>query len=172
MKFASWLPSRSPKAVAVVVPARHAYSHCDSVGSLYDHPAGNRPARRSLSVSLRQNSSASSAPTKYIGWLGLSPRMLSLFILSNCSRIVVPMTFSHCSWVTSYLPIQKPLLKVTFTGPSFPNRSGSLLGLPKRNDPGGHQQSFIFSPLSSRSSPAREPWFGRSPATTRWGWSL
>lgn len=42
-KFACLLLSLSPNEVAVVVPARQAYSHCASVGSRNSHPAGRSP---------------------------------------------------------------------------------------------------------------------------------
>src|SRR5436309_470904 len=59
LKFACVLSSLSPKAVAVVVPARHAYSHWASVGNWYANALGSRPAFRSRSVSFRQNTVAS-----------------------------------------------------------------------------------------------------------------
>src|SRR5262245_28408793 len=63
LTFACLLLSLSPNAVAVVVPARQAYSHCASVGSRNSHSFGSSPDRRPSSVSLRQNASASAKLT-------------------------------------------------------------------------------------------------------------
>src|SRR5437588_8496137 len=63
LKFACLLLSLSPNAVAVVVPARHAYSHCASVGSRNSHPSARSPDLRASSVSLAQNASASAKLT-------------------------------------------------------------------------------------------------------------
>ena len=48
---------------AVVVPARQAYSHWASVGRRTSHSVGRSPAARALSVSFRQNPSASAKLT-------------------------------------------------------------------------------------------------------------
>ena len=70
----------------------------------------------------------------------------------------------HSPCVTSYLPIQKPLLNVTSTWSSPGRRSGSLAGLPMTNRPAGHQQTF--TPTTSRSSPALEPLKGDTVSVT------
>ena len=63
LKFACLLLSLSPNAVAVVVPARQAYSHCASVGSRNSHPAGKSPEARASAVRIRQNASVSAKLT-------------------------------------------------------------------------------------------------------------
>ena len=62
-KFACLLLSLSPNDVAVVVPARQAYSHWASVGSRNSQSFGKSPALRACSVSFRQNPSASAKLT-------------------------------------------------------------------------------------------------------------
>jgi hypothetical protein len=57
-KFTSLVVIAGPNALAVVVPARHAYSHWASVGSLNAHVVGNAPLRCARVVSVRQNVSA------------------------------------------------------------------------------------------------------------------
>src|SRR5262245_56385654 len=72
LKFACLLLSLSPNAVAVVVPARQAYSHCASVGSRNSHPASRSPDARACSVSFLQNPSASAKLTFPTGKLSPS----------------------------------------------------------------------------------------------------
>src|SRR5438874_11266866 len=63
LKLACLLLSLSPNAVAVVVPARQAYSHWASVGKRNSQSLGRLPARWPRSVSLVQNDSASAKLT-------------------------------------------------------------------------------------------------------------
>src|SRR5262245_27164691 len=134
LKFACLLLSLSPNAVAVVVPARHAYSHCASVGSRNSQSSGTSPDLRPDSVSFRQNASASAKLTLPSGMS--SP--------SGNSAVSSPGSLSstcfHCPCVVSYLAIQKPFVRVTSTWSSSGRRSGSLRGLPIVNLPAGHQQ--------------------------------
>ena len=113
---------------AVVVPARQAYSHCASVGSVYRYPFGNRPADISLAVNLSEKFSASRKLTESTG--RSSPLKLEGFM---------PMTTLYCGWVTSYRPIQKPCVRTTVWRVSFASRPSSPSGLPIVNVPGGHQ---------------------------------
>ena len=63
LKFACLLLSVLPKAVAVVVPARQAYSHCASVGRRNSQSDGSSPDLRARSVSRWQNASVSAKLT-------------------------------------------------------------------------------------------------------------
>src|SRR5262249_12516105 len=63
LKFACLLLSWSPNEVAVVVPARQAYSHWASVGNRNSHSFGRSPDWRARIVSLWQKSSASAKLT-------------------------------------------------------------------------------------------------------------
>src|SRR5207247_11330785 len=63
LKFACLLLRLLPNAVAVVVPARQAYSHCASVGSRNSQSFGRTPDRRPSWVSLRQHDPASAKLT-------------------------------------------------------------------------------------------------------------
>src|SRR5262245_26846979 len=146
LKFACLLPSLSPNAVAVVVPARQPYSHCASVGSRNSQPAGSAPDVRARSESFWQNLSASAKLTFPTG--RSSPSGSSA--VGGPGR--VPTTRFHSPCVASYLAIQNPRVSVTTTGPSSGRRSGSPAGLPMTNLPGGHQQSL--TPATARSSPA------------------
>ena len=58
-KFASSTAQLVAERRRLVVPARQAYSHSASVGNRYSHDDRSRSARRSDSVSLRQNSTVS-----------------------------------------------------------------------------------------------------------------
>src|SRR5438132_5473256 len=101
-KFACLLLSLSPNEVAVVVPARQAYSHCASVGRRNSHSFGRVPDWRPSSVSLRQNASVSAKLTLPTG----------KSCPSGSSAVNGPGSFSmtrfHCPCVASYLAIQKP----------------------------------------------------------------
>src|SRR3954464_14551430 len=149
MKFACLLLSESPNAVAVVVPARQAYSHWASVGRRNSQPCGSSPARRADSVRSRQNASAPAKLTLPTG--NSSPSGSSAVGLPGS----VPTTRFQSPCVTSYFPAQKPRVSVTSTRVSSGRRSGSPGGLPIVNLPGGHQQSLI--PPIVRSSPALVP---------------
>src|SRR5689334_6255655 len=141
LKFACLLPSRSPKDVAVVVPARQAYSHWASVGRRNSQSSGNSPDSRPSPVSFWQSSSASAQFTLPNG--SSSPAGNSTVNSPGNS----PITRFQSSCVVSYFAIQKPLVSVTSTWSSSGRRSGSLRGLPIVNVPTGHQQSLI--PASS-----------------------
>jgi len=71
----------SPNENAVVVPARHAYSHWASVGRRYSSSAFSFPDLRSKSVSFSQNSTASKYETKVAG------QSLSAFTKSSVPRL-------------------------------------------------------------------------------------
>ena len=58
-KFACLLLSLGPNEVAVVVPARQAYSHWASVGSTNAQPSGSSPDLRARAVNALQKASAS-----------------------------------------------------------------------------------------------------------------
>ena len=103
LKFACLLLSRSPNAVAVVVPARHAYSHCASVGSRNSQSLGRLAACRLRSVSLRQKSSASAKLTLPTG--KSSPAGSSTVSAPGNA----PATRFQSPCVVSYFAIQKPL---------------------------------------------------------------
>src|SRR6185436_9862528 len=149
LKFAWLLLSLSPNDVAVVVPARQAYSHCASVGNRNSQSFGSSPDCRASSVSFWQKASVSAKLTLPTG--KSSP--------SGNSAVSGPGSFPttrfHCPWVASYLAIQKPLVRVTSTCSSPGRRSGSRRGLPIRKRPGGHQQSL--RPATVISSPALAP---------------
>ena len=135
--------------MAVLVPARQAYSHCASVGNRNSQSAGNSPAVWQTSVSFRQKAST-------------SPKLTFPTGKSSCSGNSsvggagsLPITFFHSPCVASNLAIQNPLVSVTSTWSSSGLRSGSVRGLPMRNFPAGHQQNLM--PRTVISSPARLP---------------
>src|SRR6476660_8623524 len=72
LKFACLLLSLSPNAVAVVVTARHAYSHCASVGNRNSQALASSPDWCPSSVSFRQNASVSAKLTLPTGKSSLS----------------------------------------------------------------------------------------------------
>ena len=75
---------------APVLPARHAYSHCASVGNASPCPAARQNAWHSRQLT---HSTGRSSPWKYDGLL--------------------PITLFHCACVTGYFPIQKPCVNFT-----------------------------------------------------------
>ena len=87
--------SRSPKANGVSVPARAAYSHSASVGSRYAHPLRAHCWPISASVSLRQNSFASSHVTDSTG------RCWARCARSASFAGLVPISLRYWPWVTS-----------------------------------------------------------------------
>jgi hypothetical protein len=103
-KFACSLDNESPNAVAVVVPARHAYSHSISRGSRYSDVAESRPGARSLAVSILQKAVALSHETDSTG--NRAPLKRAGF---------VPITLSYNSCVVSVSAIQNPFVIVTDT---------------------------------------------------------
>ena len=107
-------------------PARAAYSHSASVGSLYWYGplarfsfAMNRRASFQLTLS-----TGSAGPRKRLG--------------------LAPMTSVHCAWVISYLPISNPLLILTeCAGLSSSPQSASWERQPMRNSPGSTAMNSI-----------------------------
>src|SRR5690606_8407686 len=93
-----------PKLKGPVVPARHAYSHSASVGSLIPARSQNRLQSSQLTVST-----------------GSDPEPLKCDGLS-------PVTFSHSACVTSYLAMRKGESVTSWTGPSYPSPIDSPSG--------------------------------------------
>src|ERR1051326_27690 len=66
--------------------------------------------------------------------------------VKDLQGLISPITLSYCEKVTSYLPIQKPRVRVTCVcGPSSDRRPRSSSGLPIMNEPGAIHTSSITS---------------------------
>lgn len=113
----------------MVVPARQAYSHSASVGSLQPGPTHRAKAMASFQFTL----------------------IAGLFTLlqpssSGFCRPVASQKTSHWAKGASYLLILNPLMETSCWGPSLPSLSTSLLGLPMLKVPEGICSHSIVAP--------------------------
>ena len=152
--------------VAVVVPARQAYSHCTRW-------AAKTPTLRAVPRTGVSRVGQLAAESLRLGVVDvvngevvpLAPRRRQL------SRLGLPhiRRASTRPGVASYLPIEKaPGGQSPSTWSSPGRRSGSLGGLPIRNWPGGHQQSLTPATVQLVAGPGADEGLGtcRAPRNT------